>query len=422
MAPLPKFPPVVQLLVCAGGIYVSFMVWALVRTATSVQRLSTTPYEHRSIPGRSDKFRAVVFLNTVQSFFSTISALVFLYLTKYKPGQSFRSLVGLPPPRPKTAARLPQRRTSIDTRAAPIPSSSPPASSLLKTYAFISLVSSLASPFGFLSLSHISFPTLLLGKSCKLIPVMLMNIILYRRKFPLHKYALVGLVTAGIWAFMAFKPLSKPAKGPATSSLLGMVLLGINLLLDGVVNATQDHVFATYRLLDGPQMMFFMNLFSTGLTIVALLFPTSITPSFLAPTVARQDFHILLVGDRAPTVPFNALSSALNFISTHPKAKFDIFLFGLTGAIGQLFIFATLSLYGSLTLVTITVTRKMATMLLSVFVFNHQLTRGQWLGVMMVFGAVAMEALVAMREKKGKKKIVSIDGRNGYDLRSKKEG
>ncbi|KDE05782.1 hypothetical protein MVLG_03873 [Microbotryum lychnidis-dioicae p1A1 Lamole] len=401
MAPLPKFPPVVQLLVCAGGIYVSFMVWALCQ-----ERLSTTPYEHRSIPGRSDKFRAVVFLNTVQSVFSTISALVFLYLTKYKAGQSFRSLVGLPPPRPKTAtARLPQRRTSIDTRGAPISTSSPPASSLLKTYAFISLVSSLASPFGFLSLSHISFPTLLLGKSCKLVPVMLMNIILYRRKFPLHKYALVGLVTAGIWAFMAFKPQSKPAKGPATSSLLGMVLLGINLVLDGVVNATQDHVFATYRPLDGPQMMFFMNLFSTALTIVALLFPTSLTPTLLAPSVARHEFHVLPVDDLAPSVPFNALSSALNFISTHPKAKFDIFLFGLTGAIGQLFIFATLSLYGSLTLVTITVTRKMATMLLSVFVFNHQLTRGQWLGVMLVFGAVAMEALVAMKEKKGKRKL-----------------
>lgn len=253
---------------------------------------------------------------------------------------------------------------------------------LLRLYAFIAFVAASAAPFGFLALSHISFPTLLLGKSCKLVPVMLMNILLYRRKFPLHKYALVALVTAGIWAFMAFKP-TKPGKGPSgpqTSSLLGMALLGFNLILDGVVNATQDHVFSTFSL-DGPQMMLFMNLFATLFTLAALLFPYALTPSFLLPAAAAS----------GATTHANELSSALAFIATHPSVKTDILLFGLTGSIGQLFIFVTLSLYGSLTLVTITVTRKMATMLLSVFVFDHRLAPGQWVGVATVFGAVVME-------------------------------
>lgn len=256
------------------------------------------------------------------------------------------------------------------------------ATRLLRLYAFVAFVSSAAAPFGFLALSHISFPTLLLGKSCKLVPVMLMNILLYRRKFPLHKYALVGLVTAGIWAFMAFKP-SKPgrgASGPQTSSLLGLALLGVNLVLDGVVNATQDHIFSTFSL-EGPQMMLFMNLFATLFTFGALLFPYALTPSFLLPAAAAAGAHSHT----------NELASALSFIATHPSVKTDILLFGLTGSIGQLFIFVTLSLYGSLTLVTITVTRKMATMLLSVFVFDHRLAPGQWAGVATVFGAVAME-------------------------------
>jgi UDP-galactose transporter B1 len=188
----------------------------------------------------------------------------------------------------------------------------------------------------------------------------------------LHKYALVALVTAGIWAFMAFKP-TKPGKGPSgpqTSSLLGMALLGFNLILDGVVNATQDHVFSTFSL-DGPQMMLFMNLFATLFTLAALLFPYALTPSFLLPAAAAS----------GATTHANELSSALAFIATHPSVKTDILLFALTGSIGQLFIFVTLSLYGSLTLVTITVTRKMATMLLSVFVFDHRLAPGQWVGV-----------------------------------------
>lgn len=345
--------------------------------------VSTTPYESIAYP-TTDKFRSVLFLNTVQSLFSTLSSLLFLAITKRRPGVSWRAVVGLP-----TATKGTKGHNPLDLNRTADQS----AASLLKSHAFISVVSSMASPFGFLALSHISFPTLLLGKSCKLVPVMLMNIVLYRRKFPLHKYALVAMVTAGIWAFMAFKEGVKKTGGRETSSALGLGLLTINLLLDGVVNSTQDQVFSLYKL-DGPQMMFFMNVFSTLLTSIALILPTSLTPSFLVPT---PDSSLL-------EPAYNALSSALEFIATHPTVTRDILLFSLTGAIGQLFIFLTLSTYGSLTLVTITVTRKMVTMLLSVFVFNHSLTLGQWGGVLVVFAAIAMEAEVKRRESAAKKR------------------
>ncbi|KAK4050047.1 UDP-galactose transporter [Microbotryomycetes sp. JL221] len=387
LPPRPKgtLPPVVQLLICVGGIYTSFIVWALCQ-----ERLSTTPYPTVDNPKDAHKFRAVVFLNTVQSTFSSLAALAFLLITKRRPGARWHELFGLPLGH-RDQRKKDLLKTPLHGDAAVPPPNPSKASDLLKLYAFIAFVASMASPFGFLSLSHISFPTLLLGKSCKLVPVMFMNIVLYRRKFPMHKYALVTLVTVGIWMFMAFKPSrGAPLKGPAQSSLLGLTLLGINLALDGVVNATQDHVFATFKPLDGPQMMLFMNLFSTVITTTALLWPSFLTPSFLAP--AGSDTH------------FNALSTALDFIQHHPLVKLDIVLFGLTGAIGQLFIFATLSLYGSLTLVTITVTRKMVTMLLSVFVFDHKLSLGQWAGVALVFTAVVMEAIVAKRDK-GVKKI-----------------
>lgn len=345
--------------------------------------MSTTPYENVDT-GTNEKFRSVLFLNTVQSLFSACSALVFLLVTKRRPGMSLRVMVGLP----ETQLRAVKGHNLLESNT-----KGGSAKSLLKSYAFISFVSSLASPFGFLSLSHISFPTLLLGKSCKLVPVMLMNILLYRRKFPLHKYALVGMVTAGIWAFMAFKEGGKKVGGRETSSALGLGLLGINLILDGIVNSTQDQVFTVYTL-DGPQMMLFMNIFSTLLTSSVLLFPTSLTPSLFVPLDSSNSF--------------NALSSALAFISSHPTVLRDIVLFGLTGAVGQLFIFFTLSTYGSLTLVTITVTRKMVTMLLSVFVFNHSLTKGQWGGVGIVFAAIAMEAEVKRRESMAKRRAKSI--------------
>lgn len=62
----------------------------------------------------------------------------------------------------------------------------------------------------------------------------------------------------------------------------------------------------------------------------------------------------------------------------------------------------TLSIFGSLLLVTVTVTRKMLTMIISVLWFGHSLTGMQWLGVGLVFGGIGVEAELNKREKKAK--------------------
>merc|ERR1712093_18480 len=84
---------VVQLAVCVGGIYVSFLVWALCQ-----ERISTTPYLSTDTFPTSDKFRSVLFVNTVQSAFCVLSASVYLVLTKRRPGVSWREVFGLPQP------------------------------------------------------------------------------------------------------------------------------------------------------------------------------------------------------------------------------------------------------------------------------------------------------------------------------------
>lgn len=62
----------------------------------------------------------------------------------------------------------------------------------------------------------------------------------------------------------------------------------------------------------------------------------------------------------------------------------------------------TLSTFSSLLLVTITVTRKMLTMILSVVWFGHKLGGKQWAGVGLVFGGIGAEAIIARREKAAK--------------------
>ena len=59
----------------------------------------------------------------------------------------------------------------------------------------------------------------------------------------------------------------------------------------------------------------------------------------------------------------------------------------------------TLSTFSSVLLVTVTVTRKMFTMIPSVVAFGHRLTHMQWLGVGLVFGGIGVEAGIARQEK-----------------------
>jgi UDP-galactose transporter B1 len=222
---------------------------------------------------------------------------------------------------------------------------------------------------------------MILGKSCKLVPVMIMNIILYRRKFAIHKYIVVAMVTVGISLFMLFADHgSKASKGAQQSSLFGLTLLLINLLIDGATNSTQDEIFSRFTI-SGSQLMFIMNALATIITLAALQapLPTAISSFFGTSNSSGNEFTV-----------------AIEFIKSYPKVLQDILLFSSAGAIGQLFIFETLSHFGSLTLVTITVTRKLFTMLLSVFFFDHQLSFGQWGGIAIVFGAIGLEAYVKM--------------------------
>lgn len=63
----------------------------------------------------------------------------------------------------------------------------------------------------------------------------------------------------------------------------------------------------------------------------------------------------------------------------------------------------TIANFGSVILVTVTVTRKMLTMILSVVYYGHSLNPKQWMGVLFVFGGIGYEAWVKQRSEMQKK-------------------
>lgn len=211
------------------------------------------------------------------------------------------------------------------------------------------------------------------------------------------------LVTLGVATFTLHHPgtskkmASKKSQSDG-SSFYGIFLLSINLLLDGLTNTTQDHIFTCphlYTRFSGPQMMVSQNILSTVLSALYLI---------LMPYISSNKTLTTLL-----PLPIESsgseLTSAISFMSRHPEALKNVLGFAACGAVGQVFIFYTLSRFSSLLLVTVTVTRKMLTMLLSVFWFGHSLHPGQWVGVGLVFGGIGAEAVVQKREKEKKARV-----------------
>lgn len=214
---------------------------------------------------------------------------------------------------------------------------------LLVRYLQCSAFITAAAPFGFAALSYISYPAMVLGKSCKLVPVMIMNVVLYRRRFAPHKYIVVFMVTAGITVFMSMGKDQGKGKHRSTAledvspyaNIIGITYLLINLALDGAVNSTQDEIFARHKV-TGQQMMFWINVFCTLITTFLSLLPLPHIP-VIHPSAGGQ----------------SELMEALAFIRVHPSIVTPLVQFALTGALGQLFIFETLQHFGSLTLVCV---------------------------------------------------------------------
>jgi UDP-galactose transporter B1 len=357
------------------------LTWALLQ-----ERLTTTPYGSEGAP---ELFKFPVFLNTVQSLFA--ATVGFLYL-------QFDTPKGSSP-----APIFPSRRIVIPL-------------------ILVALTNSLASPFGYASLAHIDYITFILAKSCKLLPVMFLHITLFQKRYPLYKYLVVLAVTSGVAVFTlhAGAKSSKPSKAstnPDRNVPWGLLLLSVNLLFDGLTNTTQDYIFQLAPNYKGPAMMCANNLLSTLLTLSYLA---------LSPYLIHTGIGEYLGMDLNPGNS-GEFAAALGFMRRHPGVWYDVVGFAVCGAVGQVFICTpssapssllpeltltsvyTLATFSSLLLVTVNVTRKMLTMILSVIWFGHRLGGRQMFGVALVFGGIGAEGVIARREKAAKQKLKELE-------------
>lgn len=326
------------------GLYAAFLTWSLLQ-----EKINTKPYD--IINGSGVFFKAPLTVNAAQAAFAALGGLIYSIMA-YKANPF--SILGSPPEEEST-----------------------PGSRYWRGFLLIAATSSLSAPLGYQALKHVDYVAFLLAKSSKLLPVMLVHFVLYRTRFPPHKYLVAAMVTGGVFLFTWGRKSSSSDSSSTVNdgrSVYGMAQLAVSMILDGLTNSTQDHLFRLknrHHRLTGASVMCILNTFV-----------------FIATSV------YLIVAEHT-----GELSYTIHFVRLYPECFGDIMAFAALGAIGQVFVFRILQQFGSLVLVTATVTRKMASMILSVVLFGHSLTLEQWIGVGCVFGGIGYESVKKLRPK-----------------------
>jgi UDP-galactose transporter B1 len=216
------------------------------------------------------------------------------------------------------------------------------------------LTNTIGPACGLIALKNISYPAQVLAKSCKMVPVMLIGTVLYKKRYSALEYMCMSMIGVGISLFARKSSSKVTSKLAAPNAPLGYLLCFINLTLDGYTNAAQDEVNKRYPDNNPIHMMCWMNFWCA-------LF----NGLYLAASGVGQQL--------------------LLFLTMHREAAWDVVLFCLCGAVGQLFIFFTIKQFGSLVNTLICTTRKFFNILGSVVLNANPLLPQQWWAVGLVF-------------------------------------
>lgn len=228
--------------------------------------------------------------------------------------------------------------------------------------AFGSTISSMVA------LRYVTFITRILGKSCKSIPVMLVGVLL-GKTFAFKKYLSVVVLSIGVAIFLVGTAHEKQHRAVqhneehdhvheherTPNMFLGISLLLVSLLFDGATGALEDKYMEKYHI-GAFDLMYVVNIYKCVFSAVGMVVMGEV-PEFVEYVV--------------PSLP-------------------NLILLSLTGAMGQAFIFYTISKFGALTTSIIGTCRKVLSIVLSVIMFGHILSFEQTIGLALSFIGIGL--------------------------------
>ena len=205
------------------------------------------------------------------------------------------------------------------------------------------------------ALRYVNYPTRILAKSAKAVPIMAMNFV-FGKRYTRLQYVSVMLIVSGTCIFMLFKPTRK---GEGSTTTVGAALLALSLICDGTTGALEDKVLADIGWKHGEgglDLMYNINLYAAGLTSVSLL-ASGGTSDFIS--MGLNDFGVLVI-------------------------------LGTSLSVGQLFLFYTIANFGALVCSVVTTSRKVLQIIFSVVWFGHIIAPPQFAGLAVAIGGLML--------------------------------
>lgn len=218
-------------------------------------------------------------------------------------------------------------------------------------YVLVSFASVLASTCQYESLKYVSFTVQILGKSFKMVPVMLWGMIISRKSYASTDWLVALAITGGTTFFALTGSIESPTGGANT--VYGLILLAIFLACDGATSTMQEKLFKEYSTSQFNQMLY-VNL-GSGLVSFAAL-------------TAR-----------------GGVSQGIFFGLQHPTFAKDAFGLSITAVSSQWFILSQVREFGALAFAATINCRQIVSILVSYIIYDHTITMLQWHGLTLVF-------------------------------------
>jgi len=257
------------------------------------------------------------------------------------------------------------------------------------------------------ALNYVSYPTQVLTKSCKLIPVMVSTIVVARKTYRTSRYVVVMLISIGVSVFMIDRMKhNEILHGAAAVGAVGGAVG--DAMSHSTTHLSNNHLFLTreegnayeHSMFRTGIILLLLSLVMDGLTngVQTIIYNDNNRVKKRRNMESESDTFMLNINLYATVISAiicivyeSEMLLSIKFILSHREIMWDLSVLCTCMAFGQMFIFRTITNYGPLVCSMLTTTRKFFTILFSVMVFRHELTRLQWLGIAIVFGALLFD-------------------------------
>ncbi|XP_070556041.1 adenosine 3'-phospho 5'-phosphosulfate transporter 2-like [Ptychodera flava] len=223
----------------------------------------------------------------------------------------------------------------------------------LKTYGFLAFLTVSTMGLSNTSVGYLNYPTQVVFKCCKLIPVMIGGILIQGKRYNVIDVIAALCMSVGLILFTLADVEISP-----NFDRTGVVLISLALCADAIIGNVQEKTMRQHH--------------ATNTEVV--LYSYSI------------GFIYILCG----LIVHGSLKSAFNFFAERPAQTYGYaFIFSITGYLGISFVLALVKCCGALIAVTVTTCRKAVTMVLSFLFFTKPFTSQYlWSGVIVMLGII----------------------------------